>query len=398
MELYSPSLFIEINTSEYIFAVGDENEKRDFKIIYKHNTPIQGFENFKVTSLDIALDVIKKNIYLIEQKLNFQFKKAIIVIDNLNCSFINLTGFKKLNGSQILKENISYILNSLKSNIDVTEKKKVITHMFNSNYFLDGIKNENLPIGLFGDFYSQELSVCLLNNNDYKNLNNIFDKVNLKIKRILFKGFVEGSYLSNKHEKVDTFYIININENNSKISFFDEDCLKFEENFNFGSNLITKDISKVTSLDTDTITEIIKKANLENNIAEDELIEEKFFKNVNYIKLKKKLLLEISEARIQEILEIIILKNINFANYNKKNKEIFLRIRNQPHLKCFKDIYKSLLTKNYDFKVKYLENTSSEELMFNANKLVHFGWKKEAIPVTHTRKSLIAKLFGALFD
>ena len=75
-----------------------------------------------------------------------------------------------------------------------------------------------------------------------------------------------------------------------------------------------------------------------------------------------------------------------------------MRIRNQPHLKCFKDIYKSLLTKNYDFKVKYLENTSSEELMFNANKLVHFGWKKEAIPVTHTRKSLIAKLFGALFD
>ena len=37
-----------------------------------------------------------------------------IVIDNFNCESLNISGFKRLNGSQILKENISYILNSLK--------------------------------------------------------------------------------------------------------------------------------------------------------------------------------------------------------------------------------------------------------------------------------------------
>ena len=55
-----------------------------------------------------------------------------------------------------------------------------------------------LPIGLFGDFYSHELSFSLINNNDYKNLNNIFEKCNLKIKKILLKSFVEGSHISNK--------------------------------------------------------------------------------------------------------------------------------------------------------------------------------------------------------
>ena len=81
-----------------------------------------------------------------------------------------------MNGSQILKENITYILNSLKSNLYETEEKKTIVHIFNSKYFLDKKEIENLPIGLFGDFYSQELSFSLLNSNDYKNLNNIFDK------------------------------------------------------------------------------------------------------------------------------------------------------------------------------------------------------------------------------
>ena len=198
METYSPKLFIEINKSEFIFAVGDENEKNDFKLIYQNTIPIQGIQDYKIINFDLVYNAIKKNIYLIEEKLNFTFKEVIIILDNFNISFINLSGFKKLNGSQILKEDITYILNSLKSSVNETEDEKIVIHIFNSKYFLDMKKIENLPIGLFGDFYSQELSVCLINNNDHKNLTNIFNKCNLNIKKILLKGFVEGSYLSKK--------------------------------------------------------------------------------------------------------------------------------------------------------------------------------------------------------
>ena len=69
-----------------------------------------------------------------------------------------LTGFKKLNGSQILRENITYILNTLKSYVDNAEPKKTIIHIFNSSFNLDNKKIDNLPIGMFGDFYSHELS------------------------------------------------------------------------------------------------------------------------------------------------------------------------------------------------------------------------------------------------
>ena len=190
MKINSPSLFIEINNLEYIFAVGDENEQNNFNLIYKCIVPIQGIENFKITDFDLVFNDIKKNIYFIEQKLNYTFKNLILILNNFNCSFINLSGFTKLNGSQILKENITYILNSLKSNIIETEEKKTILHIFNSKYVLDKKKVENLPIGLFGDFYSHELSFCLINNNDYKNLYNIFNSCNLKIKKVLLKSFV----------------------------------------------------------------------------------------------------------------------------------------------------------------------------------------------------------------
>ena len=133
------------------------------------------------------LNLIKENIYLIEQKFNNTFKEIILILENFNPTFINLSGYKKLNGSQILKENITYVLNTLKSCVDEIETKRTVLHIFNTKYNLDNKKIENLPIGLFGDFYSHELSFTLINNNDYKNIKNIFDQINLKIKKILLK-------------------------------------------------------------------------------------------------------------------------------------------------------------------------------------------------------------------
>ena len=80
----------------------------------------------------------------------------------MNPKFINLSGFMKLNGSQILRENITYILNMLKFDIDKIESKKTILHIFNSKFLLNNKKIENPPIGLFGDFYSHELSFSLI--------------------------------------------------------------------------------------------------------------------------------------------------------------------------------------------------------------------------------------------
>ena len=64
--------------------------------------------------------------YLIEDKLDYVFKEVTIILGNFNYSCTNISGFKKLNGSQVLKENISYILNSLKLAITENEKQETI--------------------------------------------------------------------------------------------------------------------------------------------------------------------------------------------------------------------------------------------------------------------------------
>ena len=278
MQLFSPSLYIIINNFSFIFLVGDKDEKNNFKIIYEENIKIDGIFYNKILDYEKTYKVIKDNIYYLEQKLNYTFKETIIILENFNLSFINISGFKNLNSSQILKENIYYILNTLKSYVEITEIKKTILHIFNSKFILDKKEIKNLPIGLFGDSYSHELSFILANKNDLRNLKSIFEKCNLKIKKILVKSFIEGAYLANKIKNFDTFFLAEIKDDNTKIFYFENNSLKFEQNFNFGTEIILQDIKKITLLDRSTIINVLREFLFDKELINDELVEKEYFK------------------------------------------------------------------------------------------------------------------------
>ena len=157
MENIRSTLFVEINKFEYIFAVGNYKNDNTCELLQKINVPIKGITNNKISDFEIFLSIIKENIFLIEQKLNCTLKDVVIILDTFEYYTTSVSGLKKLNGSQLSKENISYIINSLKLKISENEPLKTILHIFNSKYFLDEKEIDNLPIGLFGNFYSRTI-------------------------------------------------------------------------------------------------------------------------------------------------------------------------------------------------------------------------------------------------
>ena len=294
----------------------------------------------------------------------------------------------------MLKENITYILNTLKSCVEEIEEKKIL-HIFNSKFYLDK-KIENLPIGLFGDFYCHELSFILIHKNDYKNIHNIFDKCSLKIKKILVKNFIKGALISEKYKNMDSFFFININDKNSKIFYFENNSLKFEQNFPFGFDIVIKDVSKITSLKFDSVKKIIEKIELNSGISKEDLLEKKFFTDDSYRKIKKKLIYDVALARIQEISELILLNNTNLNYYNKRCKNIFIETSKKNE--CFKEICKTSFKMKGESNIYFLEDLSFDGVLATANTLVHYGWKKEAIPFTQSKKSIITRFFDTFFS
>ena len=398
MQTDTPSLFVEINNTNYIFVVGKYNENQKLEILEKLITPSEGVYKNKFTNINEVSDIIKKNVEVIEKKFNFIFKDLILIIDNFDYSCVNISGFKKLDGSQLLKENISYILNSLKLAITENEKQKTILHIFNSKSVLDGTTVENLPIGLFGDFYNHELTFFLIRNNDLKNIKQIFNKINLNVKKIFLKNFSEGVQLINKEKNTETFFKIKLSKDESHISFFENAAFRYSENFNFGTDIIFKDIVKVCSIDKEIIKNFLSdKFSKNKDFDDNEFLEEKYFTKQNYRKIRKKLIVDIASARIDEIANIIFNNNTNIRTFKPENVKIYLIIKDNLIFDNFKDYFKLYFSNKNKYVSHIIDDFDINELIINTANLITHGWKKEAIPVTQIKNSLITKIFKTLF-
>ena len=134
MKDYKNKLYLEIDNSNLTFFVVEYDQLEEFKISYKLKIHLAGLANGKIFDLEKVFS-IKENVFAIEKRFNLTFKELVLILNNFNPTFLNLAGYKKLNGSQVLKENITYILNTLKSCVDEIEFKKTIIHIFNSKFF-----------------------------------------------------------------------------------------------------------------------------------------------------------------------------------------------------------------------------------------------------------------------
>ena len=322
----------------------------------------------------------------------------ILIIDSFDTSCVNISGFKKLNGSQILKDNISYILNSLKSVVTENEKKKTIIHIFNSKSILDGIQVDNLPIGLFGNFYTHELTFFLIEDNDLKNMNQIFNKVNLKINKVILKSFIEGTQLINQN-KDETFFKIKINKSTSNVSFFEKSSFRYSENFSFGTDIIFKDVTKICSINHEMITHFLSSAYSENRkFNNTDFLEEKYFTNTVYRKIRKQLIVDIIDARIEEIINIVFSKNINIQSFKKNNIRIFVTIKDRLIKDKFKFFFKSHFLKELDTELDLIDDFKIDPMITNTAGISTYGWKKEAIPIIQPKSSIITRVFKSIFE
>ena len=84
--------------------------------------------------------------------------------------------------------------------------------------------------------------------------------------------------------------------------------------------------------------------------------------------------------------------NASIKNILKGTPEVDVNVETD------KETRKKIVKKPPVPEIKNIDQISNEEILSNAHKIVHFGWKKEAIPFTKTKKSLIARFFSTIFE
>jgi cell division protein FtsA len=398
MKINEPHLFIELNDKYFIFLVVQYNEELEFKVLHSNFVPSGGIIKGKIIDINISKSIIKENLDSIEKKIKFIFRFATLISDQEDFTCTNISGFKKLSGSQIQNEDILYILNNTKKVVTENEPEKSLVHLFNSNFTLDKDDLDKIPIGLHGELYNQHMTFFLLPKINLQNMKLVLNNCDIDIERIIFKPFATGIHFINHNVSEKKFIKINIEKFTTNISVFENKSFIYYESFPFGTDMILKDLSKICSLNLMEVRTILDNVNFDNISSEsnETYLSKDFFKQSLYRKISLGHMKNVIMARLDEIIDIIFNKNINLDYIKTYNKFIHLSLEDQK----IANNLRTSFTKSFphDLSVLMAKLTQHEHACLASAELMGKGWEKEAIPIIQTKKSLISRIFSSIFD
>ncbi len=393
-------LFLEIGNRylKFIVIIFDENLYP--KVIKTKEAEVNNNFNFDSENKNEELiDSIKENLKVIESEVDTIFKSVFIILCSNKIEFTNIMGTKKMSGAQISKEDISHIINDLKDYVLDNEKNRKILHLFNSKYYLDKKEKDNLPIGLSGEVYNHQLTFFLIREEIIKNLNYVLGKSNLEIKRIILKDLPKCINLSRENPTKDIIIKLEIKKKSSTINIFDKSSLTYFENFNFGTQIILNDIIKVCSLKLDSVEKILSEINFDNlNNKENKILDKKYFGPNTFKKISLSHLKDIISARVEEIVNILITKNINLKTYIHHEPNLVIYFEDKIFFKNFYKMFKTIINFKNQPNIKHKTQDELLKITLISADLIFNGWSKEALPLIQKKKSFISSIFSRLFD
>ena len=394
----------DINIKCVIFKINNNN---DSEILSTSITNSEGIHNDVVVNLKKASDAIRSCISVAEEEAKISLKKINVIFEQPDFLCTKFSKNKKINGSKIHKDDIEFLLKEAKKELILNDKNQSIIHIFNYNYIVDGKAFVEEPIGVYADSLTHEMTFITTQKNNLKNIKQAFIDCDIEIERFISRTFSLGVELLNDKELQFGSVLIDLEFEKISLGLFKNLALVYSITFPMGINHITKDISKVCSLNLDESKNIINNIdfsfqNNQNIFDENNYLKSTYFVNSSFRKISKDLILNVVKARLNEIIDTLnkqliapgfnLTSGISFVlkgGLNLYNIEKYFINFFGPNLKR--------IEKNNNEKDKYLEKNFDSCL--GAIEIIKDGWETEAIPETSGKAiekiGFFSRIFGA---
>ena len=395
--------FGDVSIKCLIYKVDDNTTE----ILSSSEIPSEGIKNDIVVNLKKASSAIRSCISTAEKKANISLKKINLVFEQPDFLCTTFSKQKKMNGSKIHKEDIEFLLNEAKKQLIHNDKNQSIIHIFNHNYIVDNKAFVEEPINVYADLLTHETTFISFPKNNLKNINQIFIDCDIEIERFISRTFALGAQLLNNEELKSNSILIDLGLNKISMGLFKNFALVHSITFPFGIGFITKDISKVCSLD------LSESNNIKNNFDfsfknnpilfdEDNYLKKDFFIKSGYRKISKDLITNIIKARLDEIIDKLkeqlvvpgfsLSSNINFLLYGDG-----LSFSNID--KYFTNFFGPKIISPERNQIKKEKDSNNAFIpCLGALKIIKDGWETEAIPKIGGKNKenigFFAKIFG----
>tara|TARA_B100000029_G_scaffold52134_1_gene47410 strand:+ start:17019 stop:18239 length:1221 start_codon:yes stop_codon:yes gene_type:complete len=392
-----------VNIRCVIFSVNSENVS---EILSSSIVKSEGIYNSKIVNFSKAANSIRSCISSAEKEAKVLLKKINVIFEQTEFLCTKFSKHKKIDGTKIQKEDIEFLLKDAKKQVTQNDNTQSIIHIFNHNYIVDGKSFIEEPINIYANSLSHEMTFVTAPKNNLKNIKEVFIDCDIEVERFISSTFALGAELLNEDQLDSGSILIDLGFEKISLGLFKNLALVHSVTLPIGINHIVKDISKVCSLSKEE-SEVIKNKidysfiNNANMFDENNYLKENYFKDSYPRKLSQSLILNILQARLDEILEMIkkqvLISGLSFGN------NIFITgggsrlINIETYFSNFLKLnVKKLSGKNEDDKKKKIYEAFNS--CIGAFKIIQNGWETEAIPQSFNKsdekKGFFAKIFG----
>ncbi len=389
-----------LNIRCVIFGINNNN----VEILSTSITPSEGIHNDVVVNLTKASKAIRSCISKAEEKAKILLKKINVVFEQPDFLCTKFSKNKKINGSIIHKGDIEFLLKEAKKQLVLNDNKQSIIHIFNYNYIVDGKTFVEEPIGVYADSLTHEITFISTPKNNLKNINQVFIDCDIEIARLISRTFALGVKLLSHKELEFGSAILDLGFEKISFGLFKSLALVHSITFPIGINHITKDISKVCSLNLD------ESENIRNNIDfsyqnsqklfdENNYLKSIYFINSSFRKISKNLILSVVKARLDEIFDKLK-KQLIVPGFSLTSGINLLLAGGGSNLFNIEKYFINFFGPN----VKRVNENRTEDVKkifvacLGALKIIKDGWETEAIPEIGSKgiekRGFFTKIFG----
>ena len=320
---------------------------KEFSIIGTGKTRSRGYTGEDIENFDDFINCIKNSIVQAEKQANHIIKDAYILVTNQSVQIKRTQKDLDLNGSIVEKNDLRKI-----SNIKIDKNDNYHYNLYTSHYIIDDKLITDNPLGLNCNKLSIIFLVSMVDIKLINLLNNIFQKLQIKINNYLDSTTSYYFYLKNRPKTKTNLVLIDYGFNYINIIMIKNKVLHFQKKIKQGSKKISNDLANIHNISFDFAEKLkistIDLSDTRNSTVEIPIWEEfgnNKRKNVGHDNLK-----EITLDRLDETFDLVL-------KFLPKDKSFYSFLFTGGGSKI-KNFYNYFRTK-YGYDIQFLEPPKS---------------------------------------
>ena len=299
---------IDIGTSKVSLVVGEVNNFNQIEVTCNTSHKCNGIKKSKIVDEeDIAL-AIHKVVSEAEQETEFKIHSAYVTIPGKYVTIVQNSVAREAKDKYagISTKDVSSAIMQVKD-VEIPEGKTIID-IVTDKFTLEDGKVVSDPIGNLSSSFLLNAQVILADKEYIKQIVNIFRKAGLEIDGFVPICLAERNVMLDSNELNDNVMLLDIGAGNTEFAVFEGNGITYTNTLPLGGNNITSDISLVLNIEEEEAEKLKRQYGLalKSYIDNDnEIILNTYKGNGKTKAIRSSELIEIIEARVEEIFSLV---------------------------------------------------------------------------------------------